>query len=62
MPTNISETENHVACDEIYGIISGSFKIGVDLQCCNFSRMTRELQGFESHETKDSVKGGKFIE
>jgi hypothetical protein len=62
MPSNLSETENHIPCVEIYDIISGSYKVCADLHCCNFSRMTHELQGLESHEPLDSVKGGKFIE
>jgi hypothetical protein len=61
MPTNLYETENDIPCVEIYGIISASFKVRIDLHCCHLSRMTHKLQGFENHEPLDSVKDGKFI-
>lgn len=62
MPTNLSETENHIPCVEIYGIISGHLKYVLICTVVIFSRLTHELQGLECHEPLDSAKGGKFIE
>jgi hypothetical protein len=62
VPTCLSEAENHMPCVEIYGIISGSFEVCVDLHCCNFARMRQRLHGLETYEPLDSVKDGKFID